>query len=69
VYTSTVQASDLWCNVVIPRDATCVLVPRMTVPEGWEMEEADKKVEQVVFDILAPTYSKVTTSADVIDHL
>lgn len=69
VYTSTVQAGDYWYNVVIPRDATCVLVPRMTVPEGWTMEEADQKVEDVVFDILAPTYSLVTTSDDVIKHL
>jgi nicotinamidase-related amidase len=69
VYTSTLQASDLWYNVVIPRDATCVLVPRITLPEGWTMEEADKKVEEVAFEILAPTYSLVTTSADVVAHL
>lgn len=69
VYTSTLQACDLWYNVVIPRDATCVLVPRKTLPEGWTMEEADKKVEEVVFDILAPIYSKVTTSAEVIERL
>ena len=69
VYTSTLQASDLWYNVVIPRDATCVLVPRITLPEGWTMEEADKKVEEVTFEILAPTYSLVTTSADVVAHL
>jgi nicotinamidase-related amidase len=69
VYTSTLQACDLWYNVVIPRDATCVLVPRTTVPEGWTMEEADKKVEEVAFEILAPTYALVTTTADVVAHL
>ena len=69
VYTSTLQACDLWYNVVIPRDATCVLVPRVTLPEGWRMEEADEMVEKVTFDILAPIYSHVTNSADVIAHL
>jgi nicotinamidase-related amidase len=69
VYTSTLQACDLWYNVVIPRDATCVVVPRVTVPEGWTMEEADTTVEKVTFDILAPIYSLVTNSADVIAHL
>jgi nicotinamidase-related amidase len=69
VYTSTLQAGDYWYNVVIPRDATCVLIPRMTIPEGWDPVGADKKVEEVVFDILAPTYSLVTTTTDVIKHL
>ena len=69
VYTSTLQACDLWYNVVSPRDATCVLVPRVTLPEGWRMEEADEMVEKVTFDILAPIYSHVTNSADVIAHL
>ena len=69
VYTSTLQACDLWYNVVIPRDATCVLVPQVTVPEGWKREEADEMVERVTFDILAPIYSHVTASADVVAHL
>ena len=69
VYTSTVQAADYWYSVIVPRDATCVLVPRVTVPEGTDIAAIDKKVEEVVFDILAPTYSLVTTAADVIKHL
>jgi nicotinamidase-related amidase len=69
VYTSTVQAGDDWYSVIIPRDATCVLVPRVTVPEGTDIAAIDKKVEEVVFDILAPAYSLVTTTEDVIKHL
>jgi len=69
VYTSTLQACDLWYNVVIPRDATCVLVPRVTLPVGTDIAEVDKKVEEVVFDILAPTYALVTSTDDVIQHL
>ena len=33
------------------------------------MKEANEMVEKVAFDILAPTYSLVTDSADVIAHL
>ncbi len=69
VYTSTLQAADLWYNVVIPQDAACVLVPRVTLPEGWTTETAEKQVERVVFELLAPTYSLVTNTVDVIKHL
>lgn len=69
VYTSTVQANDYWYNVVIPRDATAVVNPRVGLPAGLDPAEANKMVERVVFDILAPTYSLVTNSSDVIAHL
>jgi len=69
VYTATVQANDLWYNVIVPRDATAVVNPRVGLPKDMDPDEADRMVERVIFDILAPTYSLVTTSEDVIKHL
>ena len=69
VFNSTIQAADYWYNVVIPRDASCVLLPRITMPGVADVKPYDKKVEEVIFDIMAPIYSLVTTTKDVIAHL
>ena len=66
VYNTAVQAGDLWYSTIIPRDASAVCVPP-TFPGA--SPELDKKVTDVVLDVLAPTISLVTTSADVIAHL
>jgi nicotinamidase-related amidase len=69
VYNTMIQAADLWYSVVIARDATCVNVPHATMPEGTDFAAVDKNVEHVVFDIMAPTYSLVTSTEDVVGHL
>jgi hypothetical protein len=68
VYTTALQAADLWYSTIIPRDASVVVVPRdRTGKIGTPA--LDKKVSEVVLDVMAPTMSLVTTTADVIAHL
>jgi nicotinamidase-related amidase len=66
VYTTAVQAGDLWYSTIMPRDASVVFIPR---DKPGATPELDKKVSEVVLDVMAPTISLVTTTADVIAHL
>jgi len=69
VYNTMIQAADLWYSVIIARDATCVNVPHATMSADTDFAAVDKNVEHVTFDIMAPTYSLVTSSEDIIRHL
>ena len=56
VYTTAVQASDLWYSVIIPRDAS--------ISPSFE-----RKAYEAMMDITAPLMTLVTTTDDVIAHL
>jgi nicotinamidase-related amidase len=66
VYSTAVQAGDLWYSTIIPSDASVVFIPR---ENPGATPELDKKVSEVVLEVMAPSISLVTTTADVIAHL
>lgn len=66
VYTTAVQAGDLWYSTIIPSDASVAFIPRDKPGVSLEL---DKKVSEVVLEVMAPSISLVTTTADVIAHL
>lgn len=66
VYHTAVQASDLWYNVIIPSDTSCVYMPRKF---PGDRPDIDDVVTKVVLEEMAPSLSLVTTAADVIAHL
>ena len=56
VFTTALQAADLWYSIIIPRDAS-ISHPYLV------------KATETIMDTLAPNIALVTSTADVIEHL